>query len=66
MESYLMTSSIDLGCNCNCASKIDRKCAYNKECRKMCVVYKATSKICDKSYIGQPQPKTKGSSGPAP
>jgi hypothetical protein len=48
-----------MDCNCNCASKIDGKCAYNGECRKMCVVYKATRKICDESYIGQTKQKLK-------
>ncbi len=47
-------------CNCNRASKIDGKCAYNGECRKIwCVVYKATCRICDESYIGQTQQKLK-------
>jgi hypothetical protein len=54
---------MDQPCNCNRASKIDGKCAYNGECRKMCVVYKATCKICDDSYIGQTQQKLKDQMG---
>jgi hypothetical protein len=45
MDGIISRDFMDQPCNCNCALKIDRKCAYNGECRKMCVVYKATCKI---------------------
>jgi hypothetical protein len=45
------------------ASKINGKCAYNGECRKMCVVYKATCRICNEPYIGQTQQKLKDRMG---
>ncbi len=63
MESYLVTSWIDPATGCNRTSKIDGKCAYNGECRKMCVVYKATCKICNQPFIGQTQQKLKDCMG---
>jgi hypothetical protein len=63
MDGIISRDFIDRPCNCNCASKIDGKCAYNGECRKMCVVYKATCKICNQSYIGQTQQKLKDCMG---
>ncbi len=63
MDGIISHDFMDQPCNCNCASKIDGKCAYNGECRKMCVVYKATCKICNQSYIGQTQQKLKDHMG---
>jgi hypothetical protein len=63
MDGIISHDFMDRPCNCNCASKIDGKCAYNGECRKMCVVYKATCKICNQSYIGQTQQKLKDHMG---
>jgi hypothetical protein len=60
MESYLATSWIDPA---TATSKIDGKCAYNGECRKMCVIYKATCKICNQPYIGLTQQKLKDHMG---
>jgi hypothetical protein len=62
MESYLATSWIDPA-TATAHQKIDGKCAYNGECRKMCVVYKATCKICNQPYIGQTQQKLKDCMG---
>ncbi len=59
MEGFISRNFMDQPCNCNCALEIYGKCAYNGECRKMCVVYKATCRICDESYIGQTQQKLK-------
>jgi hypothetical protein len=59
MDGIISCDFMNWPCNCNCASKIDGKCAYNEECRRMCVVYKATCKICDESHIGQTQQKLK-------
>jgi hypothetical protein len=47
MDGIISWEFMDWHCNCNRASKIDGKCAYNGECRKMCVVYKATCRVCD-------------------
>jgi hypothetical protein len=63
MDGIISRDFMDWPCNCKRASKIDRKCVHNKECRKMCVVYKATCKICDKFYIGQTQQKLKDQIG---
>jgi hypothetical protein len=52
MDGIISHDLMDRPCNCNCMSKIDGKCAYNGECRKMCVIYKATCKICNQPYIG--------------
>jgi hypothetical protein len=49
----------DLPCNCYKSSKVDGKCIYNGDCRKSCVVYKVTCKLCDLPYIGQTQQKLK-------
>ncbi len=57
MDGIISRDFMDRPCNCNRASKIDGKCAYNGECRKMCIVYKATCKICNQPYIGQTQQK---------
>jgi hypothetical protein len=59
MDGIVSRDFMDRPCNCNHASKINGKCAYNGECRKMCVVYKATCRVCDESYIGQTQQKLK-------
>ena len=45
----------DRECNCNEGSKVDGLCAYNGQCRKSCVVYKVTCRICDAVYIGNTQ-----------
>jgi hypothetical protein len=63
MDGIESRDFMDRPCNCNRASKIDGKCAYNGECRKMCVVYKATCRVCDESYIGQTQQKLKDRMG---
>jgi hypothetical protein len=64
MDGITSCDFMDQPCTSNCASKIDGKCAYNEECRRMCVVlYKATCKICDESYIGQTQQKLKDQMG---
>jgi hypothetical protein len=63
MDGIISCDFMDRPCNCNCTSKIDGKCAYNGECRKMCVIYKATCKICDQSSIGQTQQKLKDCMG---
>jgi hypothetical protein len=63
MDGIVSRDFMDRPCNCNRASKIDGKCAYNGECRKMCVVYKATCRVCDESYIGQTQQKLKDQMG---
>ena len=43
-------------CNCNKASKVDGKCSYGEgQCRKCCIIYKVTCKICDAEYIGNTQ-----------
>jgi thymidylate synthase ThyX len=63
MDGIISHDFMDQPCNCNHASKIDGKCAYNGECRKMCVVYKATCKICNQPYIGQTQQKLKDHMG---
>ncbi len=65
MDGIISHDFMDRPCNCNCASKIDGKCAYNGECRKMCVIYKATCKICDKSYIGKHNKNLRIIYGPA-
>jgi hypothetical protein len=59
MDGVVSRDFRDLPCNCNKASKVDGKCAYNEECRKMCLVYRATCTICDQPYIGQTQQKLK-------
>jgi hypothetical protein len=63
MDGIISRDFMDQPCNCNRASKIDGKCAYNGECRKMCVVYKATCKICNQPHIGQTQQKLKDCMG---
>jgi hypothetical protein len=63
MDGIISCDFMDQPCNCNRASKIDGKCAYNGECRKMCVVYKATCRICNQPYIGQTQQKLKDCMG---
>jgi hypothetical protein len=44
MDGIISLDFMDRTCNCNHASKIDGKCSHNGECRKMCVIYKATCK----------------------
>ena len=41
-------------CNCNSTSKIYGKCSYSNaiSCRKYCIIYKVTCKICEADYIG--------------
>jgi len=63
MDGIVSRDFRDQPCNCNRASKIDGKCAYNEECRKMCVVYKVICQICDEPYIGQTQQKLKNRMG---
>jgi hypothetical protein len=63
MDEIVSWDFMDRPCNCNCASKIDGKCAYNGECREMCVVYKATCRIFNEPYIGQTQQKLKDKMG---
>ena len=63
MESYLMTSWIDLATTTMHQKLMGNVPSYNGECRKMCVIYKATCKICDESYIGQTQQKLKDCMG---
>jgi hypothetical protein len=63
MDGIISCDFMDQPCNSNCPLKIDGKCAYNGECRKMCVIYKATCKICNQSYIGQTQQKLKDHMG---
>ena len=50
---------MNLPCNCNVRTKVDGVCAYGGECRKACVVYKATCKLCKHSYIGNTQQRLK-------
>ena len=40
---------------CNCRGGKDKNCAYNGDCRKTIVVYKATCKECEMIYIGNTQ-----------
>ena len=42
-------------CNCGPSYKVDGKCIYGEKCRVACVVYKATCKCCNQSYIGKSQ-----------
>jgi len=49
--------------DCNVASKLNGKCMYNGECRKMCIVYQAKCTICNKIYIGNTQQKMKSRQG---
>lgn len=43
---------MDRTCNCNAISKVNFKCIFDSDCRKCCVIYKATRKCCDMHYIG--------------
>jgi len=63
MKGIMSRDFMDLPCNCNAASKIDGKCIYKGDCRKMCVVYQAKCKICDEVYIGNTQQKMKERQG---
>ena len=45
----------DRECNCSTLSKVNGECAYNGNCRKSIIVYKATCKLCDMAYIGNTQ-----------
>jgi hypothetical protein len=63
MDGIVSWDFMDQPCNCNRTSKIDGKCAYNGEWRKMCVVYKATCRVCNESYIEQTQQKLKDRMG---
>ena len=49
----------DAPCNCIRASKVNRKCMFNGECRKSIVVYKAECQKCKMFYIGNTQTKLK-------
>ena len=42
-------------CNCNKNCKVNGLCAYNGDCRKCCIVYKVTCRICGEIYIGNTQ-----------
>ena len=39
-------------CNCTKKLKINGVCSFGGFCRKKCIVYKDTCKICDEYYIG--------------
>eukprot|EP00957_Ditylum_brightwellii_P064223 4873827-Ditylum_brightwellii.AAC.1 len=43
---------MDRPCNCDRMSKVNRQCAYQGKCHKMCIIYKAQCKICMEAYIG--------------
>ena len=49
----------DVPCNCTRASKVDRKCMFNGECRKSIVVYKTECQKCKMCYIRNTQKKLK-------
>ena len=42
-------------CNFPKKNKIEGKCVYNNECRKVVVVYEATCTICAIQYVGNTQ-----------
>jgi len=63
MKDVVSRDFMDLPCNCNVTSKIDGKCMYKGECRKMCVVYQAKCKLCNEVYIGNTQQKMKHRQG---
>ena len=63
MEGILSHNFMDLPCNCNKTMKLHGQCVYNGDCRKMCVIYKVTCRICDNFYIGNTQQKMKNWQG---
>ena len=63
MDSVLSHDFMDLPCNCNNAMKRHRKCVYNGDCRKMCVIYKVTCRKCENFYIGNTQQRMKSHQG---
>ena len=63
MDSVISCDFMDLPCNCNSMMKINGQCAYNSNCRKMCVVYKVTCKKCENFYVGNMQQKMKNHQG---
>jgi len=63
MKDVVSRDFMDLPCNCNATSKIDGKCMYKGECRKMCVVYQVKCKLCNEVYIGNTQQKMKHRQG---
>jgi hypothetical protein len=56
-EGLVSLDFASLPCNCNISSKSPTtgKCAYEGNCRKKCVVYKATCFLCEAFYIGNTQ-----------
>jgi hypothetical protein len=61
MESYLATSWIDPA-TATAHQKLMENVPTMENAEK-CVIYKATCRICDESYIGQTQPKLKDCMG---
>jgi hypothetical protein len=57
MESYLVTSWINPATATVHQELMENVPTMENAPRKMCVIYKATCKICDQSYIGQTQQK---------
>jgi len=56
---------MDLPCNCNNATKRNRKCIYSENCRKMVIMYKVTCTKgdCEMFKIGNTQQKLKAQMG---
>ena len=50
-------------CNCNAASKVNGCCIFGGKCRRKCVIYCVTCKVCSKAYIGSTQNNTKSRIG---
>jgi hypothetical protein len=63
MERVISRDFQDLSCNCNKVTKVDGTCIYGGECRKSCVVYKVTCRLCGDFYIGNTQQKMKNCQG---
>ena len=55
MNGIVSRDFMDRECNCYAPSKVDGKCMFNGDCRKCCVIYKATCTHCDMHYIGSTQ-----------
>ena len=65
MDGVISRDFMDLPCNCNNMMKVNgqQECAYNGDCRKICMVYKVTCRKCECFYIGNMQQKVKNHQG---
>ena len=55
LQDYTSKDLMNRPCNCNKVNLINGNCVYNGECRKKCIVYQATCRICKVDYIGNTQ-----------